>query len=81
MKGGMPRRVTLMPFARPKQAPISGMAMTAMAGQVLAEAIAGTHERIDLFERIPHRDFPGGALLRTPALVLAMAWYRLRDWL
>ncbi len=58
-----------------------GMAMTAMAGQVLAEAIAGTHERMDLFARIPHRDFPGGALLRTPALVLAMAWYRLRDWL
>ena len=26
-------------------------------------------------------NFPGGTLLRRPALVLAMLWYRLRDWL
>jgi len=32
-----------------------------------------------LFNRIPHRDFSGGAALRRPALVLAMLWYRLRD--
>ena len=36
-------------------------------------------ERFDVFTRIPHRDFPGGALLRRPALVLAMLYYRLRD--
>ena len=33
----------------------------------------------DLFSKIRHRDFPGGATLRTPALVLAMAWYRMKD--
>ena len=56
-----------------------GIALTGVAGKLLAEAIAGTAERFDLFARIPHRDFPGGAALRRPALVLAMLWYRLRD--
>jgi gamma-glutamylputrescine oxidase len=56
-----------------------GMALTGLAGRVMAEAVAGTAERFDVFTRIRHRDFPGGRALRTPALVLAMFWYRLRD--
>ena len=56
-----------------------GIALTGVAGKLLAEAIAGTAERFDVFARIPHRDFPGGQALRRPALVLAMLWYRLRD--
>lgn len=56
-----------------------GIALTGLAGKLAAEAIAGTSERFDVFTRIPHRGFPGGALLRRPALVLAMLWYRLRD--
>lgn len=56
-----------------------GIALTGLAGKLVAEAIAGTTERFDVFTRIPHRDFPGGALLRRPALVLAMLYYRLRD--
>ncbi len=56
-----------------------GIALTALAGKLMSEAIAGTAERFDLFSRIPHHDFPGGKLLRTPSLVLAMTWYRLRD--
>ncbi len=56
-----------------------GMALSTLAGQLLAEAVAGTESRFDVFEKIAHRNFPGGALLRMPALVLAMAWYRLRD--
>ena len=56
-----------------------GVALTGLAGQLLAEAVAGTAERFDVFDRIPHRPFPGGRLLRMPALVLAMMWYRLRD--
>ena len=56
-----------------------GIVTTAFAGKLLAEAAAGTAERLDLFARIPHRSFPGGKLFRMPALVLAMAWYRLRD--
>ncbi len=56
-----------------------GIALAGIAGQLVAEAIAGTAERFDVFARIPHRDFPGGMLLRRPALTLAMLWYRLRD--
>jgi len=56
-----------------------GIALTGIAGKLLAEAIGGQSERFDLFARIRHRNFPGGRLLRTPALVLAMLWYRMRD--
>jgi gamma-glutamylputrescine oxidase len=56
-----------------------GIALTGIAGKLIAEAVAGTAERFDLFARIPHHDFPGGALLRRPTLVLAMFYYRLRD--
>jgi gamma-glutamylputrescine oxidase len=58
-----------------------GIALTGMAGKLVAEAIAGTAERFDVFARIPHANFPGGAALRRPALVLAMMYYRLKDWL
>jgi len=56
-----------------------GMVLTGFAGKLLAEAVAGSTERLDVFSRIPHRPFPGGRVLRTPALVLAMAYYRIRD--
>lgn len=56
-----------------------GVALTGLAGKLVAEAISGQVERLDLFSKIKHHDFPGGKLLRTPALVLGMAWYQLRD--
>ena len=56
-----------------------GLALTGLAGRLVAEAIAGDAERFDTFARIKHRPFPGGRLLRTPALVMGMAYYRLRD--
>jgi gamma-glutamylputrescine oxidase len=56
-----------------------GIALTGIAGKLAAEAISGTAGRFDVFARIPHANFPGGAALRRPALVLAMLWYRLRD--
>jgi gamma-glutamylputrescine oxidase len=56
-----------------------GLALTGLAGKVVAEAIAGNAARLDTFARIRHRPFPGGRLLRTPALVAGMAYYRLRD--
>ena len=58
-----------------------GVALSGLAGQLAAQAIAGQAERFDLFARLQHRNFPGGSLLRTPALVLGMAYYRLRDML
>lgn len=58
-----------------------GLALTGLAGKLVAEAIAGDAERFDTFARIRHHSFPGGRLLRTPALVAGMAYYRLRDML
>jgi gamma-glutamylputrescine oxidase len=56
-----------------------GLSLAGIAGKLVAEVIAGQAERFDLFARIRHHSFPGGALMRTPALVLGMLYYRLRD--
>jgi gamma-glutamylputrescine oxidase len=56
-----------------------GLALTGLAGRVVAEAMTADASRFDLFARLKHRAFPGGRLLRTPALVLGMAWYRMKD--
>ncbi|MDH5611358.1 MAG: FAD-binding oxidoreductase, partial [Gammaproteobacteria bacterium] len=56
-----------------------GLALSGIAGKLVAEAIAGQAERFDLLSRIKHHAFPGGETLRTPALVLGMLYYRLLD--
>jgi gamma-glutamylputrescine oxidase len=56
-----------------------GIALATIAGKLVAEAVSGQAGRFDLFTRIKHHEFPGGRLLRTPSLVLAMLWYRLKD--
>jgi gamma-glutamylputrescine oxidase len=43
------------------------------------ETVAGQSERFGVFSRIRHLSFPGGRLMRTPALVLGMMYYQLRD--
>lgn len=61
-----------------------GLALTGLAGQLAAQALCGEAEgraRFDLLAQLRHRPFPGGPWGRTPALVLAMAWYRARDML
>lgn len=56
-----------------------GVALTGLLGRILAEAAAGEQERLDLFAKLPHTRFPGGLVLRTPILALAMAWFRIKD--
>jgi gamma-glutamylputrescine oxidase len=56
-----------------------GLALTGLAGKLVAEAMAGDASRFDVFARLKHMPFPGGAALRTPALVLGMAYARLKD--
>ncbi len=56
-----------------------GVALTGLAGQLVASAVAGQAERFDVFARLRHRRFPGGPLLRTPSLALGMLWHRLVD--
>ncbi len=57
-----------------------GVALAQLGGRLLAEAVAGTAERFDVFARLEHKAFPGGPW-RMPALVLATLYFRLRDWL
>ena len=56
-----------------------GLALSGLAGKLVAEAVDGDARRFDIFSRLRHRAFPGGQLLRTPALVAGMAYYRLKD--
>ncbi len=56
-----------------------GVAMASLAGQLVAEAVAGQAGRFDLFASLPPPPFPGGRHLRSPLLVLAMLWYAMRD--
>ncbi len=56
-----------------------GVALTGLAGQLVAQAVAGDAERFDVFAKLQHNSFPGGTLLRTPSLVLGMLFHRLRD--
>jgi gamma-glutamylputrescine oxidase len=56
-----------------------GVAIAPFAGKVLADAINGDPAMLDRFAALPTPRFPGGKLLRFPALVAAMTWYALRD--
>ena len=56
-----------------------GVALSGLYGKLMAEAIQGQASRFDQFARIKHLPFPGGPALRTPLLVAAMAYYRIRD--
>ncbi len=58
-----------------------GVALTGLAGKLVAEAIAGQAGRFDVFAQIPHAKFPGGRRFRVPALLLATTYFRLRDML
>jgi len=56
-----------------------GVAMATLAGQILAETVTGSTQRMAIMQRIPSYPFPGGRWLRWPLLVLAMSYYSLRD--
>ncbi len=55
-----------------------GVALANMYGKLMAECVMGVSERFDLLARVKHLPFPGGAL-RTPLLVAAMMYYRIKD--
>jgi gamma-glutamylputrescine oxidase len=56
-----------------------GVALSGMAGRVMAEAVLGQEDGLATFETLPVPGFPGGTALRAPLLTLAMTWYALRD--
>jgi gamma-glutamylputrescine oxidase len=55
-----------------------GVALAGMYGKLMAECVKGHAERFDLLARVKHLPFPGGPI-RTPMLVAAMLFYRIRD--
>ena len=56
-----------------------GVAASHIMARLTAEMISGSPDRFDIFARIGHRSFPGGKLLRRPALAVGMAYFKLRD--
>ena len=56
-----------------------GVALATLAGEIIAQTIAGQSERFDVLSRVPVMPFPGGRMFSTPILTLAMTWFSLRD--
>lgn len=56
-----------------------GVNATHIAGDIVADAVAGTMGRIDVFERIRQVRLPIGRFLGSQLLALGMLYYRLRD--
>ncbi len=56
-----------------------GIALATLGGKLISDAIAGSPAGFDTLARVPTPSFPGGPLLRWPALVAGMLYYQLRD--
>ncbi|TNE82980.1 MAG: FAD-binding oxidoreductase, partial [Gammaproteobacteria bacterium] len=56
-----------------------GIPTATYMGKAIAEALAGDSRRFDLFKHLPVRRFPGGTLLRWPAMVAGMLYYSTLD--
>jgi gamma-glutamylputrescine oxidase len=56
-----------------------GVAPTHLTARVTAELIAKQSERFDVFAKINHFTWPGGKVLRRPAMAIGMMWYKLLD--
>jgi len=56
-----------------------GVNVTHLAGQIIADAVAGTVERFDLFANIKPFIIPGAHLLSKPMVSLGMLYYRIKD--
>ena len=56
-----------------------GVNVTHLAGQIVAEAVAGTMERFDIFAGIRPVLIPGAHLFRKPMVSLGMLYYQIKD--
>jgi len=56
-----------------------GVAPTHVMGRLIAEAIDGNSERFDIMSKIFHYPWPGGKLLRRPAMAAGMMFYKIMD--
>ena len=56
-----------------------GLALSGLAGRLVAEAVSGGGARLEEFAALKHRRIPGGRALRAPLVAAVLAAYRLRD--
>jgi len=56
-----------------------GVLPTCVAGRVVADAILGRRDHLNLFMKLQHTEFPGGQLLAPWLEAAGKFWYRLRD--
>jgi glycine/D-amino acid oxidase-like deaminating enzyme len=56
-----------------------GVNVTHIAAEIVSDAICGTTEKFDLFDRIRHVHLPVGRWAGNQLLALGMLYYRLRD--
>lgn len=56
-----------------------GVNVTHLAGQIMAEAVAGTLERFDVFANIKPVIVPGAHRFRNPMVALGMLYYQIKD--
>jgi glycine/D-amino acid oxidase-like deaminating enzyme len=56
-----------------------GVSLSHACGEIIADAVAGTLERMDLFASVPHRRLPFGQRVGGHAVALGMLYFRLRD--
>ena len=56
-----------------------GVVISPYTGKIVADALCGERDALELLGRVPVPAFPGGPALRWPTLVAAMLFYALRD--
>ena len=56
-----------------------GVNVTHLAGQIMADAVAGTLERFDLFADVKPFVVPGAHAFRKPMVALGVLYYKIRD--
>ncbi len=56
-----------------------GVNVTHLAGQIMADAVAGTLERFDMFANIDPVMIPGAHIFRNQMVALGMLYYQIKD--
>jgi glycine/D-amino acid oxidase-like deaminating enzyme len=56
-----------------------GVNVTHLAGQIMADAVAGTMERFDLFADVKPLVIPGARLFNKPMVALGVLYYQIKD--
>jgi len=56
-----------------------GLALSTLAGKLIAEKISGKSERFNFFKKIKHLSIPGGDIMRRPIYASAIIYYKIKD--